>query len=334
MESERLIMKNWSKERCKEMLLQWKEVLATPRFTLSTMHILTVSVLTVVATIALCNTSNDYVATKETLLANEKELQQEQLKNKLLQDENRTVIDPSIDAEQLGMLEEKAMELEEKILELEQIKTTLNEQLQEVSPIAPMALVTAVESSLVVEKVEKNIEMTSFVPVIKTSYQQNVFLCEQLERIDMLFDQTNIEFTAVATEAIETLSAYSDIPSGSPVPEGIFSSPYTPTGIGGRIHKGVDFSTNSQILPVVATAAGTVVFSGTDAGFGNHIIIDHGNGFRTLYAHQTNNLVSVGDIVMKGQKIGTTGSTGFATGIHCHYEITLNGVYQNPVDYL
>lgn len=327
-------MKNWNQDHYKETLLQWKQILETPRLTLSTMHILVVSVLTVVAMIALCNNSNEHVSTKETLLANEKELQQAQLKNQLLQDENRTVIDPSINAEQLEILEEKAYELEQKILELEQIKTTLNEQLQEVSAITPMALVHAVESSLILEETERDIEETSFVPVIKTSYQQNIHISEQLDRIDTLFDQTNLELTAVAIEAIETLSAYSDIPNGSPVIGGIFSSPYTPTGIGGRIHKGVDFSTNSQILPVVATAAGTVVFSGTDAGFGNHIIIDYGNGFRTLYAHQTKNLVSVGDLVTKGQEIGTTGSTGFTTGIHCHYEITLNGVYQNPADYL
>ncbi|MFI3174240.1 MAG: M23 family metallopeptidase [Bacillota bacterium] len=327
-------MKKNSKMKYTQVLSDWKQTLETPRLTLSTKHIVGLTVVGAIGITLLCNTSNEFVATKETLLASEKELQQSQLKNQLLQEENRTVIDPSIDNEQLELLEEKAFLLEEKILELEQIKTTLSEQLQEVSAIAPMSLVTAVETSLTVEEMEIEPETTRFVPVIKTSYQQNVFVSDQLNRIDTLYDQTNLEFTAIATEAIETLSAYSDIPSGSPVIGGIFSSPYTPTGLGGRIHKGVDFSTNSQILPVVATAAGTVVFSGADAGFGNHIILDHGNGFRTLYAHQTKNMVSVGDLVTKGQQIGTTGSTGFATGVHCHYEITLNGAYQNPVDYL
>ncbi len=331
---ERCIMKNCKESKHTQILSKWKQTLETPALTLSTKHIIAFTVAGAIGITALCHSSNEFVATKETLLASEKELQQAQLKTKLLQDETRTTIDPSIDAKQLELLEEKALELEQKILELEQIKINLNEQLQEVSSITPMALVEAVESSLSVTETVAEIDATTFEPIVKTSYQQNVFVSDQLNRIDTQFDQTQLEFTVVATEAIETLSAYSDIPSGSPVIGGIFSSGYTPTGIGGRIHKGVDFSTNSQILPVIATAAGTVVFSGADAGFGNHIIIDHGNGFRTLYAHQTKNIVSVGDIVTKGQQIGTTGSTGMSTGIHCHYEITLNGSYENPENYL
>lgn len=88
--------------------------------------------------------------------------------------------------------------------------------------------------------------------------------------------------------------------------------------------------------PVKATDAGYVALaaSGWNSGYGNHVIIDHGNGFSTLYAHLNSIYVRSGESVSKGQEIGSLGSTGNSTGPHLHVEIRYQGVPRNPMSYL
>jgi murein DD-endopeptidase MepM/ murein hydrolase activator NlpD len=99
-------------------------------------------------------------------------------------------------------------------------------------------------------------------------------------------------------------------------------------------HPAVDIA-NPTNPPIVAAATGTVITAGWNAGgYGNYVIIDHGNGYQTLYGHMLNNSVVVraGDKVVQGQKIGTMGSTGRSTGTHCHFEIRLTaGGTINPL---
>ena len=134
------------------------------------------------------------------------------------------------------------------------------------------------------------------------------------------------------------LEKQNHIPAGWPVESRIVSTEFNPTAdpciSDGRKHYGMDISTKSQIIPIYATASGTVTTSTFHPEFGNYVVIDHGNGFTTLYAHCDELNVNAGDEIKKGDIIGTTGTTGMSTGIHCHYEIQLNGVYQNPRDYL
>ena len=88
--------------------------------------------------------------------------------------------------------------------------------------------------------------------------------------------------------------------------------------------------------PTRAADAGHVVLAtgGWNGGYGNHIIIDHGNGFATLYAHLNSIYVHSGEYVASGQQIGTVGSTGNSTGPHLHFEVRYNGRLQNPAHYL
>ena len=72
----------------------------------------------------------------------------------------------------------------------------------------------------------------------------------------------------------------------------------------------------------------------SDRGYGRYVLIDHGNGFQTLYAHFSVFFVKVGQSVGKGQTIGLCGSTGKSTGPHVHFEVILNGVKRNPCIYL
>ncbi len=101
----------------------------------------------------------------------------------------------------------------------------------------------------------------------------------------------------------------------------------------GGTHKGIDIAAPSG-TPVYASDGGTVTFSGWYGGYGNLVIIDHGNGFQTYYGHNSKNYVSAGEKVYQGQHIAAMGTTGDSTGNHCHFEIRKNGVPVNPVNYL
>ena len=86
---------------------------------------------------------------------------------------------------------------------------------------------------------------------------------------------------------------------------------------------------------ITASDGGKVVYSTYNTGgYGYLVIIDHENGYQTYYAHCSQLLVSVGDRVAQGDNIALVGSTGDSTGPHCHFEIRLNGVPQNPANYI
>jgi len=113
---------------------------------------------------------------------------------------------------------------------------------------------------------------------------------------------------------------------------GYISSGY---GYRGReFHKGIDIAGGGQGSPIFAADNGRVVRAGWYGGYGNCIIIDHNNGYRTLYGHLHTIKVKVGQVVTKGQVIGGKGTTGNSTGIHLHFEIIKNGSHVNPMNYL
>lgn len=98
-----------------------------------------------------------------------------------------------------------------------------------------------------------------------------------------------------------------------------------------KYHAGLDF-TAPQGTPIYATANGTVTTAGfSDGGFGNHVVINHGYGYETLYGHMYKVKVRVGQKVKRGDLIGYVGSTGKSTGPHCHYEVHKNGQKLDPV---
>jgi murein DD-endopeptidase MepM/ murein hydrolase activator NlpD len=102
---------------------------------------------------------------------------------------------------------------------------------------------------------------------------------------------------------------------------------------GGEFHTGIDYA-GSTGDPYVAAGAGTVVSAGWNGNYGYSILIDHGNGVQTRYAHSSKLLVSAGQSVSKGQTIGLVGATGRATGPHLHFEVIVNGDTVNPNNYL
>ena len=101
----------------------------------------------------------------------------------------------------------------------------------------------------------------------------------------------------------------------------------------GRMHEGIDLAVPSG-TPVVASAAGTVIVAGWMGGYGNLVVIDHGNGLATAYGHNTSVAVSYGQTVAQGQLISYSGSTGHSTGPHVHFEVRVNGAPVDPLGYL
>ncbi len=100
-----------------------------------------------------------------------------------------------------------------------------------------------------------------------------------------------------------------------------------------KLHTGIDIGASSG-QSVVAAADGTVVHSGWQGSYGKAVIIDHGGGIMTLYAHNSSLLVSKGQKVSRGSTIAKIGSTGFSTGPHLHFEVRKNGKYVDPTGWL
>lgn len=127
------------------------------------------------------------------------------------------------------------------------------------------------------------------------------------------------------------------VPSRSPVAAGYVTSGFgrraDPFGGGAAWHKGIDFDARTGD-PVLAVADGVVSYSGVRSGYGKVVEIDHGNGLVTRYAHNSRNLVQVGDLVRVGHQIAKAGSTGRSTGAHVHFEVWENGRVVNPRRFL
>ncbi|ANV88500.1 peptidoglycan DD-metalloendopeptidase family protein [Picosynechococcus sp. PCC 7117] len=127
----------------------------------------------------------------------------------------------------------------------------------------------------------------------------------------------------------------------NPLPNATFTSPYGPRG--GRLHAGVDISSRGGSgagSPILAAASGTVTFAGFGnssngySSYGNIVVIDHGGGWTTRYAHLSSISVNQGAPINQGATVGIEGSTGRSTGTHLHFEIRKNGTAVNPEQYV
>jgi murein DD-endopeptidase MepM/ murein hydrolase activator NlpD len=127
-------------------------------------------------------------------------------------------------------------------------------------------------------------------------------------------------------------------PERGPVTQGfgcsdLLGEPYDPNCPTRHFHTGLDIGAAGGTT-IVAADTGVVSYAGWGGGYGNVMILTHGNGYSTLYAHMSGFALASGDRVNRGQPIGYEGSTGYSTGPHLHFEVRLNGAYQNPLSYL
>jgi hypothetical protein len=175
----------------------------------------------------------------------------------------------------------------------------------------------------------------------------NQVLNQILDKADKLKRKVQIQ-TSSLNELIDVASTNEDklasIPSIKPVQEDKLKRKVRHlSGFGRRIHPvhkvrkmhhGIDFTAPAG-TPIQATGNGVVErVEKRKTGYGRNIIINHGYGYKTLYAHLSSVEVNKGDRVMKGQRIGTVGSTGTSTAPHCHYEVRVNNVPVNPINYV
>jgi murein DD-endopeptidase MepM/ murein hydrolase activator NlpD len=161
-------------------------------------------------------------------------------------------------------------------------------------------------------------------------------LLSSLEALQAQFDDSGRQLSVIEALLFDQKLESKRTPAGMPAP-GYISSGYggrsDPFGRGRAHHLGIDIDANTGD-PVTAAAEGVVSFSGVRNGYGNVVEIDHGNGYKTLYAHNSVNLVRAGDVVRAGQQIAKVGSTGRSTGSHLHFEVKLDGRQVNPRQYL
>jgi murein DD-endopeptidase MepM/ murein hydrolase activator NlpD len=99
------------------------------------------------------------------------------------------------------------------------------------------------------------------------------------------------------------------------------------------MHEGLDIAGSSG-TPIAAAAGGTVISAGWSGGYGNLVVVDHGNGLSTAYGHMSSIAVSSGQSVAQGTVLGGMGTTGNSTGVHLHFEVRVNGSPTDPLGYL
>ncbi len=149
------------------------------------------------------------------------------------------------------------------------------------------------------------------------------------QQIAVRFHQLNIIDEILRTERVSASLA----PSGWPVPGGWISSRYgyraDPMTGQRAFHPGIDIA-GKPGSDVAVLAGGLVTWVGNKSGYGNTVEVDHGNGYKTRYAHNQVNLVSVGDLVRRGDVIARLGNTGRSTGPHLHLELLRSGRHLNP----
>lgn len=169
----------------------------------------------------------------------------------------------------------------------------------------------------------------------KEGLQELRSLIEVVKSAKLSEDSTNDRIEKKEKELINYLNAlptYWPVDYGNTIHSG-FGRRLHPVYRYYRQHDGIDIG-NKKYPTIYAAGDGKVIQVARNNGYGNFVIIDHGNGFRTLYAHLKSSSVKVGEWVKKGQKIAKMGNTGTSTGTHLHFEIQINGVPTNPVKFL
>jgi len=217
--------------------------------------------------------------------------------------------------------------LEKQMKELEKRDNTVYRAIFEANPLPDSARAKELEEEKEIKKVQNmnNRELlNSIVSSLNNLSSRVKAQSTSYTEIDKLVN--NKELLLSHTPAIQPVSnkELSRLASG-------FGRRIDPIYKTVKMHAGLDFAA-PQGTPIYATADGTVTTAGnTNNGYGNHVVINHGYGYETLYGHMVKVKARPGQAVKRGEVIGWIGSTGKSTGPHCHYEVHKNGQKINPV---
>jgi len=231
--------------------------------------------------------------------------------------------------ESYAVLQERMKQLELQMVELEQRDNEVYRSIFEATPIP--------DSARVKEMLAKN-EIRLIQSLSNTALIEN--MRNQLNNLSLRMSfqgQSFTEITAMVKNKEKLLRA---IPAIQPVSNknlkrvaSGFGYRIDPLYKDSRLHAGLDFSAPTG-TPIYATADGEVQIAGFNTdGYGNKVVINHGYGFQTLYAHMVRVIARVGQSIKRGEVIGYVGSTGKSTGQHLHYEVIKRGAKVDPVYY-
>lgn len=253
--------------------------------------------------------------------------------------------------DQLVDLAQLTKKMQTKLSELETYKEVIDEKLgstdKTTDTLPDSFAIEATGSSTsgsISEINEMNPRQSAPMPFEEDNITTDVDVFE--DEVDRLLDELSeaIEETeeevvsySVRDEQVDEILPYWEaFPSAVPVENTYITSPYgyrsNPLGYGTEFHKGVDFKATYQ--NVWATGAGKVTYAGYHSGYGYLVVIDHGYGFMTKYAHNSKLLVKAGDTVERYDVIAISGNSGRSSGPHLHYEVHENGEVQDPMDYI
>ncbi|HWC53789.1 MAG TPA: M23 family metallopeptidase [Chitinophagaceae bacterium] len=224
-------------------------------------------------------------------------------------------------------LEDRLKSMQDQMKELEKRDNNVYRAIFEANPIPDSVRAKELEKEMEtasVEGMDDNTLVSSIVATINNLSSRMIAERKSYDQIDNLLK--NKEQLLAHTPAIQPVSNkdLDRIASG-------FGYRIDPIYKTVKMHEGLDFTAPAG-TPIYATADGVVTTAGnTNNGFGNHVVINHGYGYETLYGHMLKVKVRVGQSVKRGEVIGYVGSTGKSTGPHCHYEVHKNGQHLDPV---
>ena len=174
---------------------------------------------------------------------------------------------------------------------------------------------------------------------LKQNNSELIFLLQsRMDELERKLLVQNRSFDRIQQKVVKSISNLVSVPAIYPIPK---QCSRTSCGYGmrlhpivhaERIHEGIDFAAPVG-THVYATANGYIKSACNDTGYGLHVYIDHGNGYRTLYAHLSSINVNPKQRIFRGQLIGTVGNSGHSTGPHLHYEVHYRGKKVNPKEY-
>ena len=225
---------------------------------------------------------------------------------------------------------EESIEVKRNIIKDEYVYLTALTRLVEQREIEHEAAL----SDLVLRREALGVERSLYAERLTTMEQHHEYLTQLIRREERA-ERARQQATIASNNRVVATTTGRDGEMRWPVPSrDRISSPFgrRTSPISGRSenHTGIDIPA-PRGNDIIAARAGTVIFAGWQNGFGNTVVVDHGGGLTTLYAHNNRNSVSVGTFVEEGQVIATIGSTGWSTGPHLHFEVRQDGTPVNPM---
>ena len=244
-------------------------------------------------------------------------------KEKLLRQQNEDL------KEGYAVIEERIKQLELKMGEITNRDNTVYRSIFEADPIADSARVKDMEQKKEVQLVQRMGSTNLLNTIIDQLNNLSLRMAYQEKSFNELIEMVNNKAKLLAAiPAIQPISnkQLSRIASG-------FGFRIDPIYKTRKSHMGLDFAAPTG-TPIYATSDGIIKFSGFSTnGYGNHVIINHGFGYETLYGHMVRVSATQGQQVKRGQVIGYVGSTGKSTGPHLHYEVHKSGVQVDPINF-